>query len=52
MPSYIWDSAGGQAYIYYRRSVNEAAFYQRFAQRFDIVDENDHRFGGSRPPGL
>jgi hypothetical protein len=52
MPSLQWDSVGGQAYMFYRRSVNDEAFYQTAATQFDILDRNDESFGGAKPPGL
>lgn len=52
MPSVQWDSVGGQAYMFYRRSVTEEAFYLDFVRAFDVKNYNDETFGGSKAPGL
>ena len=52
MPSFAWDSVGGQGYMFYRRSVSEAVFYRDIVRLFDVRDFNDDVFGGSKAPGL
>lgn len=36
MPDFAWDSLDGQAYIYYRGSVTENAFYQEFEEKYEV----------------
>jgi hypothetical protein len=45
-PSMLWDCVNGQAYMFYRRSVTDAAFYQYFLGTFDVRELNDERFSG------
>lgn len=51
MPSLMWDSVGGQAHMFYRRSVTDRAFYEDIKQSFDVVNVNDEQFGGTPAPG-
>jgi len=41
MPSLVWDSVPGQAYIFYRRSVNDVEFFQNFVKLFDVRELNN-----------
>ena len=47
MLDFIWDGIDGQAYIYYRNSVTEEAFYWEFEEQFDV--EVDHRVFLKKP---
>ncbi|MGA8534664.1 MAG: hypothetical protein WB615_11190 [Candidatus Tumulicola sp.] len=51
-PSLRWDSVGGQAYIFYRRSVKEPEFYRDTVKLFDVVNFNNEMFADTTPPGL
>lgn len=52
MPSLMWDSVGGQAYMFYRRSVSECAFYDGVRESFELVNPNNEEVGGKPPPGF
>ena len=41
MPNFVWDSLDGQAYMYYRHSVAEEAFYEEFESLFDVEEPYD-----------
>lgn len=43
MPSWVWDSVWGQAYSYYRSSVNEDEFYREFESRYEFRSFNDKK---------
>jgi hypothetical protein len=47
MPDFAWDGIDGQAYIYYRHSVTDEAFYKEFEMQFDV--EVDHRVFLAKP---
>jgi hypothetical protein len=51
-PSFQWDSVGGQAYIFYRRSVTEPEFYRNSITMFNVINFNNEKFGGDMPYGL
>jgi hypothetical protein len=42
MPDFSWDGLDGQAYIYYRHSVREDAFYDEFEERYEVLTPRDH----------
>ena len=42
VPEFAWDGVDGQAYIYYRHSVNEPEFYKEFEEEYDA--NPDHTF--------
>lgn len=42
VPDFVWDSVDGQAYIYYRHSVEEEAFYREFEERYDVRTSHRH----------
>ena len=43
MPDFVWDSLDGQAYMYYRHSVAEEAFYEEFERLFDVEEPYNWR---------
>lgn len=42
VPDFSWDGIDGQAYIYYRHSVKEDAFYTEFEEHFDPYPDHRH----------
>lgn len=50
MPSLVWDSVGGQAYMFYRRSVRDTDFYRDAMEHFTILNFNDEQYGGKPVP--
>jgi len=42
VPDFAWDGIDGLAYIYYRHSVTEDAFYAEFEADYDVHPDRTH----------